>query len=103
MSTFGSFWLGQLSPYEKASLHSFVQHGHTVVLYTYQPFHDLPAGIVQADANEILEEFYIEFVTDGRRNIANFADYFRYNMFLKKQMCWIDSDVMMLNSFEINA
>ncbi|MET4481504.1 hypothetical protein [Bradyrhizobium sp. F1.13.3] len=104
MSTFGSFWLGPLSPYEKASLHSFVQHGHTVVLYSYRPFDGLPAGIVQADANEILDESNVgRFITDGRPNIANFADYFRYNMFLKKQICWIDSDVMMLNSFEINT
>jgi hypothetical protein len=104
MSTFGSFWLGELSPYEKASLSSFVEHGHTVVLYSYKPFQDLPTGIIQLDAKDVVPESYIgRFITDGRRNVANFSDYFRYKMFLKKQVCWIDSDVMMLKSFEINA
>jgi hypothetical protein len=102
MSTFGSFWLGPLSPYEKASLLSFAEHGHRVVLYSYRPFDNLPSGIVQGDAREIVEESYIHrFITDGRRNIAQFSDYFRYQMFMKKQICWIDSDVIMLRSFEV--
>lgn len=104
MSSFGSFWLGPLSPYEKASLLSFAEFGHSVVLYSYKSFDDLPSGIVQGDANEIVDESYIDrFITDGRRNIAQFSDYFRYKMFLKKQMCWIDSDVMMLKSFEVES
>lgn len=104
MSTFGSFWLGPLSPYEKASLLSFAEFGHSVVLFSYKPFDGLPSGIVQGDANEIVDESYIDrFITDGRRNVAQFSDYFRYKMFLKKQMCWIDSDVMMLKSFEVES
>src|SRR4051794_6161744 len=104
MSAFGSFWLGQLSTYEKACLASFAEHGHIITLYSYTPFEDLPAGVLQGDANDVVNQSYLDrFITDGKRNIAQFSDCFRYKMFLKHQICWVDADVFMLKSFEIDT
>jgi len=103
MIAFGSFWLGELSPYEKAALSSFAERGREVVLYSYEPFRDLPTNIRQGDAREIVNQSYVNrFITDGRRNITAFSDYFRYQMMLKAKLCWIDADVFMLRSFEIS-
>ena len=99
-SAFGSFWKGELSPFEMLCLSSFSKKGYDVVLYSYERLSWLPDGVLNSDAREIVAEFYMErFKTDGRQNISQFSDYFRYNMFLKTNRFWIDADVILLQDF----
>jgi hypothetical protein len=102
MSKFATFWMGKLSPYEHASLLSFVDFGHEVTLFSYETIPGVPPQIIQRNANDIVDRSYVDrFITDGKRNIAAFSDYFRYQMFKKENICWIDADVFMLKSFEV--
>jgi hypothetical protein len=97
---FGSFWKGELSPFEMFCLSSFSKKGYDVVLYSYERLSWLPDGVQNLDAREIVAESYMDrFKTDGLQNISQFSDYFRYNMFLKTTRFWIDADVILLRDF----
>lgn len=51
--TFQTFWWGSaLSPYEMFCLKSFVDHGHKVHLYTFDPQLDVPDGVLICDASK---------------------------------------------------
>jgi hypothetical protein len=103
MTRFGTFWFGTLSPYETSCLASFIKRGCEVVLYSFEEIRDLPAGVLKADAREIVDRTYLDrFITNRAINVAAFSDYFRYLMFLKTDLCWTDTDIFMLQSFEVN-
>ncbi len=103
MSSFGSFWFGELSPYEAICLSSFIRFGHSVTLFSYEPLKGVPAGVNQADARDIVGLEYLDrFITDGKPNVAHFADYFRYLMLSKTDLSWCDTDVFVLKPFSID-
>lgn len=102
MSRFGAFWTGSpLSAFEASCLHSFVAAGHEVVLYSYEPIAGIPSGVTVGDAAEIVEPSSREsFFVCGKPSISHFSDYFRYVMFAKTELTWIDTDVFLLRSWE---
>jgi hypothetical protein len=103
MTRFGSFWSGILSPYEVSCLTSFASKGHDVVLYSYEKVNNLPAGIEQRDAGEIVDQSYLHrFICNGKSCAATFSDYFRCLMSLKTDLCWIDADMFLLQSFDVD-
>jgi len=103
MTRFATFWSGTLSPYETSCLASFIRKGCEVVLYSYEEIKGIPSGVQRADAREIVDRSYLErFITNKAANVAAFSDYFRYLMFLKTDLCWTDTDIFMLQNFEIN-
>ena len=103
MTRFGTFWSGTLSPYETSCLASFIKNGYEVVLYSFEEIRDLPDGVQRADARKIVDRSYLDrFITNRATNVASFSDYFRYLMFLKTDLCWTDTDIFMLQGFEIN-
>ncbi|MBO0732803.1 MAG: hypothetical protein J2P49_00485 [Methylocapsa sp.] len=104
MNLFGTLWFGPVSAYEISCLDSFIKRGHQVYLYTYDEIKDLPLAAKQIDASEILDRSYLSrFIYDGKPSVTAFADYFRYLMFLKTDLCWIDADVFLLHDFDIGA
>ena len=50
---FGTFFDGEIAQQERICLASFLQHGHTVTVFSYRDL-DLPADIKRADAQAIL-------------------------------------------------
>ena len=102
MTSLASFWAGpHLSPFEKACLGSFARRGYDVHLYSFDALENLPDGIVQRDASELAPKAFLDrFIHNGRPNVAHFADYFRYLVFAKTGMIWIDSDIILLQPFE---
>lgn len=102
---FASFWHGaELSPYEVASLSSFAAYGNEVTLYSYHAPGNLPAGVQAKDANQILPPDALDdFPIDGVPSVAHFSDYFRYAMFTKTDQIWIDTDMLLLRPFELDA
>ena len=99
--TFQTFWWGDaLSPYEKACLKSFVDHGHRVHLYTFEPRLDVPDGVILRDAAELIERdrFFTYESGAGKGSPAAFSNLFRYRLLAEKGGWWIDADVMCLSS-----
>ena len=103
MTSFGTFWSGDLSPYETTCLTSFVRFGHHLTLFSYEPLSGVPAGIRQAPASDIIGKEYLDrFLTDGKPNVAHFSDYFRYLMLSKTELSWCDTDIFVLGEFSID-
>lgn len=96
MMEVATFWEGPVSALEKACLLSFVNQGYDVTFYSFsEP--TLDTGIKWRSAADILERDYLpRFITNGKPNIAHFADLFRLVLFQKTNAAWIDCDVISL-------
>ena len=94
----GAFWArGSLSALDQACLASFIRHGYSVTLYSYEPLDGVPPGVMIADASAIVPEAMIDRVRyNGVPDLAHFSDLFRYAMIAKEDKVWIDVDVMLL-------
>lgn len=97
--SFATYWKGaELSAFEKACLLSFVNRGHQVQVFSYGAIKNLPAGIRCVDAREIVAETWADsFSFRGKPDVTHFTDYFRYNLFLKTDCIWIDTDIVLLD------
>src|ERR1051326_1117153 len=73
-------WIGpRLSAMERASLASFVRHGHDVHLYTYGDVDGVPGGVTVRDGREILAAERI-FRYREHDTVSGFSNYFRYKL-----------------------
>jgi hypothetical protein len=83
-----TLWIGPaLGPVERACLTTIVSQGHQLTLYCYEEPAGVPAGVVVADAAEILPEGDIR---------AHFSDHFRYELQRRNAGIWVDADVYLL-------
>ncbi|RST30802.1 hypothetical protein HMF7854_08095 [Sphingomonas ginkgonis] len=91
-----SFWDGPITALETACLLSFARRGAHVRLYSFEP-KSLPAPIEVRDAGEVLDRSYLNrFLTNGKPNVAHFADLFRLVMMKQTDEVWIDCDVLLV-------
>ena len=105
-----TFWTGSpLSRMERAALQSYVNVGHTVHVYTYNPIAEFKAQVPKSrhirvhDARDILPESAIFKYKDregvGKRSDAfrflPFSDLFRFKMLQKMGGAWIDLDIFL--------
>ncbi|MFT4118561.1 hypothetical protein [Bradyrhizobium sp.] len=93
------FWHGSpLGPYQLAGMRSFVDQGHRVELFTYDPAIAVPDWIVRRDANEIWPtDRVLAYQKDiGRGSFALHSNLFRYAMLHQLGGWWIDHDVILL-------
>jgi Glycosyltransferase sugar-binding region containing DXD motif len=97
LSIIQSLWVGsRLSAMQQLSIRSYLHHGHPYHLYTYGDLQGVPAGVVLKDAQEILcPDLIPQF-----RFLAQFADFFRYNLILQKGGWWCDTDTICLRPFD---
>ena len=92
-----SLWIGDsLSPVERLTATSFIQHGHPFHLYTYHDIASVPSGVQIFDANSIIPEREI-FLSHG--SYAHFADWFRWKLLKQLGGFWVDMDVVCLRPF----
>jgi hypothetical protein len=90
---FNSFWYGnELSAVEWVCLKSFIEHGHKIRLFCYNPI-KVPHGVSVVDASEITARDEI-FLFKG--SVTAFANLFRYKLVLKYGEWWVDTDVYCL-------
>jgi mannosyltransferase OCH1-like enzyme len=90
-------WIGlRLSRMEQLCIRSYLRHAHPFHLYTYESVANLPAGVTIKDANEIAPSKHIARF----QNLANFSDFFRYTLLLKKGGWWVDLDAYALRPFD---
>jgi hypothetical protein len=99
MGTFQSFWFGKSLPqYHWLALKSFVDHGHTFHLYTYDEL-AVPAGVELSDAQEILprDRVFLYKRGEGAGGVAGFSDLFRFRLLHTYGGWWVDTDVICLS------
>jgi hypothetical protein len=95
-----SLWVGgRLSNMEKLSIASYLHYGEEFHLYTYEPVEGIPKGTVVKDANEIVPQSDIAKF----QNMANFSDWFRYNLLFKKGNWWVDIDTVLVRPFDFEG
>lgn len=98
---FQSFWHGPpLTPLEQLSLRSFVDLGHQVVLYAYDPPVGVPPGVVVEPADSIVPRS-ASFVLpgyDSQGGFIAFSNRFRFELLFQRGGWWVDLDVVCLRS-----
>ena len=101
LPTIGTLWIGpELSWLEQLCLQSFLDHGHAVVLYSYDQVKGVPEGVKIADADDILPgKKIIRHVRTG--SPAYHADVFRLHMLKQTNYIWADTDAFCCQPWDI--
>ena len=99
------FWHGKLSLYEQRCINSFVFHNFDVRVWSYEQI-DIPIGARLFKASEILpiSELNTFKVWNSKTNQyehhgginSGFSDLFRFNLLMKHDGWWFDTDVVCL-------
>lgn len=89
-----ALWIGgRLTELAGACLASFVEMGHAVRLYAYEPIDGIPRGVALADAADIVSLDRLEPFRAGR-SYAAFSNLFRYELLAREAGIWIDCDLL---------
>lgn len=103
-----TFWHGTLDNLRLACLRSQVAAGHTVVVYSFEPLNNLPAGVENMDAEPVLSKRFADKIrpqpADGRwsqRTAVQFSDFFRMALLAQEAGLWLDADVLLLRPVTI--
>ncbi len=88
-----AIWIGpELGPIHVACLHSFLRHGHRVVLHCYERPKDTPKHIEIADAAKLLPaERVIRYRRSG--GLSLFSNLLRYELLKSGLGLYVDCDV----------
>ncbi len=98
---FASFWHGgPLHAFAWACLASFPDEGAALSLYSYDSRLEVPSGVRLLDARTICpdETLVQRYLANGKPSIATFADMFRYRMIRETGQCWVDTDLVCLET-----
>lgn len=100
-------WIGrQLSDIELLTINSFLHHGHTFTIWTYEDIDNVPNQVIVKDANEIIgKDKVFKYPEDsklkwGKGSYAGFSDIFRYKLLYEKGGWWVDMDLTCLKPFD---
>ena len=96
MTSFATFWSGELPGLIAACLASFPARGATLTLFSYDTGVAAPAGVTVRDAREICPDLAARYRVGGAPSPATFADRFRYEMLARTDFCWVDADIVAL-------
>lgn len=101
LPTIGCLWIGgELSWLEQLCLKSFVDHGHEVILYSYDKVKGVPKGVTRGDAAEILPgDKIVRHANTG--SPAYHADIFRLHMLNQTDHIWADTDAFCVQPWDI--
>ena len=93
-------WMrGRLSFLEQLCVKSFLDVGHHVTLYSYEPVEGVPDGVEHRDASEILSETDA-LVHEGTGSPALHSDVFRYRLLQgNDRTIWADTDAYCQQKF----
>jgi hypothetical protein len=97
LATFRTFHHGRMSGLEVTCLKSFLDYGHDLTVFTYDPATVAPL-FRTADAASIVHPEQIFFYTTnpGKGSISGFSNLFRYKLLHEFGDFWIDTDVLCL-------
>ena len=104
-----TFWHGPLDALRLTCLRSQVAAGHKVTIYSFDPLGRLPDGVGNAEAEAVLPHAFAERLRptgpDGvwrDWTILQFSDFFRMRLLASSAGLWLDADVLLLKSVEID-
>ena len=85
---------GALSTLERLAIVSFIQNGHPVRLFSYEPIPNLPHGTRWEDARAIMPEsaIFANPASIGYGGLTAFSNFFRYKLLLQRGGIWSDCD-----------
>jgi hypothetical protein len=88
-----------MTGYEVTCLKSFVDHGHRVIVYAYDP-QQVPDLFEAADAESVMPGDQIFYYDNGpgKGSISAFSNLFRYALCATFGDWWIDTDVVCLSA-----
>ena len=98
---FAAFYVGPSLPaHMQACLRSWVDFGHSIELYTYDPDLVMPRGVQRRDAAEILPSsaIFTHGKGVGKGTIAAFSDEFRFRLCQARDVIWVDTDQLCLRA-----
>ncbi|MBN9086198.1 MAG: hypothetical protein J0J01_04745 [Reyranella sp.] len=97
--TLRTFWHGgPIGPYQLLCLRSFVDRGHRVEVFAFEPIPELPDWLVRENAADIVpSERVLRYLPEQRR-FAIHADLFRHAVLHRLGGWWIDPDVVLLRT-----
>lgn len=94
-----SLWFGpRLTFLEQVCLKSFHDHGHRVILYTYDEIANVPIGVEVQDAATVMAREK-QIVNQQSGSPAALADKFRYHMLKQTDHVWVDTDACCIKPF----
>ena len=92
-----------MSDLEILCLKSWVGHGHSVHLYSYEEITGLPIGVVLCDANEIIDGGPVIYdgpmpktASKSAFSMMPFSDRFRYTLLRMNGGLWLDLDIILV-------
>jgi hypothetical protein len=97
--TLRTFWHGgPIGPYQLLCLRSFVDRGHRVEIFSFEPIAELPDWLVREDAADIVPSTRVLRYLPDQRRFAIHADLFRHALLHRLGGWWIDPDVVLLRT-----
>ncbi|WP_170466707.1 hypothetical protein [Ruegeria arenilitoris] len=104
LPTIASFWFGSdLSWLEALCIQSYLDNGHSFVLYTAQDIQNVPTRAEVRSAGDILWPPPFELRPDDRLGVAVFSDVFRLRLMQETPFIWVDLDAYCVKPFDFSA
>lgn len=104
-----TFWHGPLDRLRLTCLRSQVAVGHKVTVYSFDPLPGLPDGVGNTEAEAILPHVFAEKLRPPQADggwrdwtILQFSDFFRMRLMARQAGLWLDADVLLLKTVEID-
>lgn len=104
-----TFWHGPLDRLRLTCLRSQVAVGHKVTVYSFDPLPGLPDGVGNTEAEAILPHAFAEKLRPPQADggwrdwtILQFSDFFRMRLMARQAGLWLDADVLLLKTVEID-
>lgn len=103
-----TLWISEnqsLPELQNISLKSMLLTGHKVTLYTYEALENVPVGVKNKDANQILDKSNIFTYKEGfnKGSYSGFANWFRTKCLYQKGKGWFDCDILAIRNInEVN-
>ena len=98
-----TLWIGsRLGWLERLCLTSWLAMGHPVILWSYEPPGNVPAGVELRAADEMLpaSEIVLHRPTGS---VALFSNRFRYHLLRRYPVTWLDADVLLLRPLNVSG
>src|SRR6201988_3449781 len=104
-----TFWHGRPGRRRPLCLRPRAAAGHKVTVYSFDPLPGLPDGVANAEAEAVLPHAFSEKLRppqpDGSWRdwtTLQFSDFFRMRLMAQGAGLWLDADVLLLRSVEID-
>jgi hypothetical protein len=96
-----TLWIGpRLTWLERVCLCSWLEHGHHVILWCYEPIEGVPAGVQLADAEAILPKSAVFRHRESGSVASGGSDRFRFHLLRRRRATWLDADMFLLRPLD---